>query len=124
MREALGLSRVEDFSDISSDPVTQLALFKAYGTVEDIDLWIGGLCEDPMAEKGSQLGPLFTYIVAEQFRMLRDHDRFWHQRDLTKAEYAMVKNTTLAKIIQRNTNIRPGEIPHNVFYVRKKRHHR
>ena len=121
VREALGLPRAEDFSDITSDPDLQQKLFQAYGTVDNIDLWVGGVSEDPMTEEGSQLGPLFRMIVAHQFRMLRDCDRFWWERDLTRAEQAMVKHVRLSDIIIANTGIRPGEIPANVFYVKEPR---
>lgn len=117
VREALGLGRVSDFDEISSDPAVQDALYRAYGHVDDIDLWIGGICEDPMTQEGSQLGPLFRKIVADQFEALRDHDRFWYERDLTRAELAMVKHTRLADIIVENTDIRRHEILRNVFYV-------
>jgi len=119
VRERIGLGRVADFDEISSDPAVQQALFKAYGSVDDIDLWVGGISEDALVEAGSQLGPTFREIVAIQFRMLRDHDRFWYERDLSKAELGMVKNTTLATIIRANTGIRSGQISDRVFYVRR-----
>lgn len=118
-RAALGLGRVSDFDEISSDPAIQDALYRAYGSVDDIDLWVGGLCEDPLADEGSQLGPLFRKIVGDQFRALRDHDRFWYERDLTRAELAMVKHVRLSDIIIANTKVRYREIPRNVFYVKK-----
>ena len=116
-REAFGLPRVSNFSEISSDPALQLALFKTYGSVDNIDLWVGGLAEDPVHSEGSQVGPLFREILARQFTALRDGDRFWYKRDLNKLELSLVRKTTLARIIRRNTGIR-REIPNNVFYVR------
>ena len=118
-REAMGLGRVRDFDEVSSDRSVQAALYEAYGSVDDIDLWVGGLAEDAMTRQGSQLGPLLRAIVAKQFTALRDNDRFWHKRDLTRAEYVMVKKVTLAKIIKANTAIRGTEIPRNVFYVKE-----
>lgn len=118
MRETMGFERADGFEDITADINLQQALFKAYGDVNDIDLWVGGLAEDPLAEEGSQLGPLFQKILALQFAGLRDHDRFWYKRDLTRAERKLVKNTTLSKIIRANTKIKKREIPKNVFYVR------
>lgn len=118
-RAAMGLPRVTDFHQISSDPAVQNALYQAYGSVDDIDLWVGGLAEDPLTAEGSQLGPLLRAILVHQFTALRDHDRFWHKRDLTAAEYNMVRKVTLAKIIKANTNIRGTEIPRNVFYVNR-----
>ncbi len=118
-RVAMGLPRVSDFDEISSDPAVQYTLYNAYGLVDNIDLWVGGLAEDALTSEGSQLGPLFRAIVIRQFTALRDHDRFWHERDLTHAELAMLRRTSLSKIIKANTNIRGKEIPRNVFYVRR-----
>ena len=119
VREALGFGRASDFADITSDPDLQQKLFEAYGSVDEVDLWVGGLSEDAMANTGSQLGPLFTKIVADQFIALRDHDRFWWKRDLTKAEKAMVRRTRLSDVIVRNTKIKRNQIPENVFYVQQ-----
>ncbi|WP_428407199.1 peroxidase family protein [Hyphococcus sp.] len=116
-RKALGLKPHKDFSDITSNPSLQEKLRAAYGTVDDIDLWVGGISEDALAREGSQLGETFREIVILQFTALRDHDRFWWERDLTRAEQLMVKKTTLADVILANTSIKRREIPKNVFYV-------
>ncbi len=121
VREALGFPRASRFSDITSDRALQQKLSDAYGSVDDIDLWVGGISEDPMRRQGSQLGPLFRKIVAYQFQELRDCDRFWWERDLTRAEQAMVRRVKLADIIVANSGVRAGEIPRNVFYVRTRR---
>jgi hypothetical protein len=117
VRAAMGLKRARDFSDVTSDPAVQKALYDAYGSVDEVELWTGGLAEDPLWREGSQMGPLFTKIVAMQFARVRDGDRFWHERDLTRAELALVKGTTLAKIIRANTDIGP-ELQATVFYVK------
>ncbi len=119
VREALGLKRVKKFSDITSDKQLREKLRTAYGSVDDIDLWVGGVCEDPLVKEGSQLGELFRAIVVKQFTALRDHDRFWYERDLNRAELNMIKKTTLAEIILANTDIQRREIPKNAFYVDK-----
>lgn len=115
-RAALGLGRADGFEDISSDPNVQAALFKAYGSIDNVDLWMGGVCEETQSD--SQLGPLFTKIVAEQFRALRDHDRFWWERDLTRTEQRLVRHIRLADIIIANSGVGYGEISRNVFYAR------
>ena len=118
VRDAMGLGRVRDFDEITSDPAVQEALYRAYGSVDDIDLWVGGICEDPMERDGSHLGPTFRHIVIHQFTALRDNDRFWWERDLTLGEQIMVRNVRLSDIIQANTNIGRREIPRNVFYAK------
>lgn len=112
MREAMGLARVTQFGEITSDTVLAEALFDTYGDVNDIDLWVGGLSED--AVSGSQLGELFQEILAQQFTAVRDGDRFWWENHLTADERNRVRDTTLAEIIRDNTDI-GSEIQDNVF---------
>ncbi|MCR9077759.1 MAG: hypothetical protein NXH78_01560 [Hyphomonadaceae bacterium] len=112
MREAMGLTRVTQFGEITSDTVLADALFDTYGDVNEIDLWVGGLSEDPVA--GSQLGELFQEILAQQFTAIRDADRFWWENHLTADERDRVRDTTLAEIIRDNTEI-GNEIQDNVF---------
>lgn len=119
MREALGLERKESFSAITSDAEVQRRLRDAYGTrddgtdnTDDMDIWVVGLAEDRYGE--SMLGELLHTIVALQFRVLRDGDRFWYERTLSEDELKEI--TTLADIIRRNTDI-GGEISDNVFIV-------
>ena len=47
-----------------------------YASVEDIDLYMGGISETPLP--GASVGPTFASIVAKQFRMLRVADRFFY----------------------------------------------
>ncbi len=118
-REALGMPRVSDFDEITSDTDLQQALFDTYGSVDDIDLWIGGLAEDPLVNEGSQLGPLFREILVRQFEALRDGDRFWYERDLTRDERRLVEDVTLAAVIRNNTNI-GDELQDTVFHVERR----
>ena len=116
MRGLMGLSPVTSFADITSDTELQLQLFEAYGDVNDIDLWVGGLSEDAIAINGNQLGELFNAILVFQFTRLRDGDRFWYENDLTASELTQISNVTLAQIIRDNTGI-DSEIQDNVFAV-------
>ena len=122
-REAVGLSRVSTFSEITSDLTVQRALFETYGSVDEIDLWVGGLSEDPLISEGSQMGPLFRAILVRQFTAVRDGDRFWHERNLTKFERKLVKGMTLSKVIRLNTGV-GKELQSNVFFERRDRRRR
>ncbi len=73
-RVAYGLAPVDSFDDITSDVALQETLAEVYGSVEDVDLWIGSLAEDHL--QGSSVGELVRTIVADQFQRLRDGDRF------------------------------------------------
>jgi hypothetical protein len=113
-REALGLARAGSFSDVSSDPEIQARLSAIYPDPDAIDLWIGGLAEDPWQD--AQVGELFFTILKEQFEALRDGDRFWHELTLGEAGLLEVEQTRLSDIIRRNTDI-DDEIPDDVFHV-------
>lgn len=118
MREAVGLQRVDSFSEITTDKDIQRRLSESYVTVDDIDLWIGGLAEDTY--RNSQLGRLFTKLIVLQFKSLRDGDRFWFERTLSEEEIREIKNTKLSDIIIRNTDIKKGEIQKNVFKIKNR----
>ena len=108
----MGLEPVSDFSDITSDPVVEASLAAAYESVDDIDLWVGGLAEDH--HRGAMVGELFYHILRRQFVALRDGDRFWYQRSLPEDLLENVEDTRLSDIIRRNTDI-GRELQRNVF---------
>jgi len=115
-RVAMGLTAATSFSHITSNTDLQEGLQTAYGSVNDIDLWIGGLAEDPLTAQGSQLGELFTAILVKQFDELRAADRFWYENYLTKSELDFIKDVTLASVIRNNTKI-GDELQEQVFFV-------
>ena len=112
VREAYGLERVSSFEQITSDPALQAKLASTYGSVDNIDLWIGGLSEDHLP--GSSLGETFTAILVDQFTRLRDGDRFWYQVYLPHRLVRELEKTTLADIIRRNTAL--TKLQENVFF--------
>lgn len=54
---------------------TELAreLLELYGTVDNIDVWLGGVAE-PFVD-GGRVGPLFACLIARQFQNIRHGDR-------------------------------------------------
>lgn len=48
-----------------------------YDSYEDVELFIGGVLENRV--EGSQLGPVFQVIMAEQFCRLQQGDRFYYE---------------------------------------------
>jgi peroxidase len=113
-RAAYGLPRVTSFGQITSDPVVQQKLQDLYGSVDNIDLWVGALAENHVA--GGSVGPLIRRIVVDQFTRVRDGDRFWYQRQFSGATLNALENTTLADIIRRNTTV--TNVQNNVFFMR------
>ncbi len=110
-REAYGLPKVQTFADITSNVELQQKLEGLYGSVDDIDLWIGGLAEDHA--QGSSLGETFQTIIADQFQRLRDADRFWYQNTFSGNALRQIENTKLSYIIEQNTSI--SQLQENVF---------
>ncbi len=113
LREALGLERATDFSDITSDAELAAELQAIYGDVDLVDAWIGGLAEDAYGD--GMVGELFATVIVDQFTRLRDGDPLWSQADggLSKAEASEIWETTLADIIEANTDV--GSIQDDVF---------
>jgi len=103
VRQAYGLPRVTSFAQIAATPEVERALEAAYGSVDKVDLWVGGLAERHLP--GSSLGATFTRIIVDQFQRLRDGDRYWYQNALPAPAARAIQATTLADVIRRNTNL-------------------
>ena len=70
------LSVAETFDDLQTDISSQVLrdkLQQLYGHPSNVDVWVGGMAEDPLS--GAKVGPTFQCLLAEQFRRLRDGDR-------------------------------------------------
>ena len=103
VRQAYGLPRVTSFAQITSDPALQSTLAATYGSVDNIDLWVGGLSEDHLPN--SSVGETVTQILVDQFTRLRDGDRFWYENALPSNLVRDIHNISLAEIIERNTDL-------------------
>ncbi len=114
VRAVYGLPAISDFDDVSSDPDVQARLQAAYGTVDDMDLWVVGLSEEHVP--GALVGETVWTILQDQFSALRDGDRFWYQRYLPSALQREVERRDLLTIIRQNTDI-GAEISGNIFLV-------
>ena len=113
-RRDYGLRPVRNFSDITRDRQVQQNLADTYNSVEDIDLWVGGLAEQHV--RGALVGPTYRAILGDQFRRLRDGDRFWYESYLSSSLVKLIEEQSLARIIRRNTDI-GNELQDDVFRV-------
>jgi hypothetical protein len=113
VREALGLAPVTRFSQITSNVTVQKELQEAYGNVNNIDAFEGGMAEDHVP--GSDVGQLFQTILVNQFTRLRDGDRYFYLNETWSPQELAILNqgNTLAKLIEANTNI--TNLQSNVF---------
>ena len=113
VREAFGLDRVTNFAEITSDADLQNSLEQLYGSVDDIDAWIGMMAEDLLP--GASVGETLFTVLQDQFLRLRDGDRFYYENVLTPEEINEIDRTRLSDIIVRNTDTEA--IQDNVFFV-------
>lgn len=90
----------EETLDEIKDPEARRLLDRLHnGSVETADLFVSGLAEEPV--KGAILGPTFHCILKEQFKRLRDGDRFWYENSgvFTKEQLAEIKKVTLSRVL-------------------------
>jgi hypothetical protein len=114
VRGAYGLPKVTSFREITPDGAVQRQLQELYGSVDNIDLWVGGLAEKHVP--GSSVGPLFQRILVDQFTRLRDGDSHWYQAILRGRQLGEIDGTRLSDVIRRNTAL--TNLQSNVFVSR------
>ncbi|XP_058122599.1 uncharacterized protein LOC131293497 [Anopheles ziemanni] len=109
-RALCNLKRAQTWEDLSREipPEVIARLRRIYASVDDIDIFPGGMSERPL--QGGLVGPTFACIIAIQFRQLRKCDRFWYENEdpavkFTEAQLAELRKTTLAKIVCENLDI-------------------
>ncbi|HEY1381052.1 MAG TPA: peroxidase family protein, partial [Gemmataceae bacterium] len=121
IRAAYGLPEVTSFAQITSNVAVQQKLQQLYGSVNNIDAWVGMLAEDHVRGGGApgaagSTGPTIRAVLVDQFTRLRDGDRFWYQRAFSGAALNAIQHTTLADVIRRNTSL--TNLQSNVFFFR------
>lgn len=87
-------------------------------TPDDIDLYIGGLSENPSF--GAVVGPVFGCLIASQFSDLKKGDRFFYENGPSKTAFTLdqlseIRNVTLASLICECTDIK--EIQPFAFFM-------
>jgi len=114
LREGLGLERVTNWGDISSNVDSQQKLAEAYPDVDSIDAYIGVMAEDRL--ESSIYGQTQQMLVLDQFQRIRDADRFWYENDAELTSLTSEFNSLrLSDIILRNSEIE--SIQCNVFFA-------
>ncbi len=106
IRENFGLEPYTSFDQICSNPDVAAAIEDVYeSNIDNIDSFVGFVAEDHMND--GLLGETVSTIIAEQFRVLRDGDRyfFWNDPVLTTEEKNEINETRLVDIVMRNTNV-------------------
>ena len=84
---------------------THQSLLKTYGSLETVDLWVGGLGEIKVS--GGLVGPTLACIFAKTFEALRDGDRFYYENPdslFTMQQRKEIEKTSLSRIICDNSD--------------------
>ncbi len=127
LRRAYRLRPARTFADITRNRAVQRKLKRAYGTVGNIDPWVGGIAEDHI--RGASLGPLFARIWRHQFNALRHGDRFYFERrkqfpfqqiakiPTLRKLYWGGKRSAMRRVLLRNTGLRGWEVQRNPFFA-------
>lgn len=117
-REPCGLSPITTWNDLERvvGPQSALRIQSGYKSVEDIDLFVGGLAERPVV--GGLVGPVFACIIAQQFSNLRKGDRFWYENgafesSFTPAQLQSIRQVSFAQVICRTVG--GGTLQPHVF---------
>jgi len=105
LRQDFGLPSVNNFEDFVASPEDAQTLENIYGSVDNVDAWVGMLAEEHLNE--STFGQLVMRIMESQFQNLRDGDRFYFENDpaFTVKDRNTIKNTRLYDILMRNTSL-------------------
>ena len=94
-------------SDFSNE-LTKIHLLQTYGSLETVDLFVGGLAEEPL--KGGLVGATFACIFARTFQAVRDGDRFYYENadrttgTFTAAQRAEIEKASLSRVICDNSD--------------------
>ncbi|KAK6174180.1 hypothetical protein SNE40_017504 [Patella caerulea] len=116
-RRFCGLRRVTSFSD----PVFGNGgrfLARVYKNVDDMDVFAAGMVEE--SEEGSTLGPLFSCLMARQFRDLKFGDSFWYEtrdrrRGFSFAQRRSIRRITLSQLLCQGFGLK--SVQRNPFQV-------
>ncbi|XP_046451982.1 peroxidase-like [Daphnia pulex] len=111
VRAFCGLPKASTFDDLINeiDQATIDSLKNAYNSVDDIDLYIGCLAESARPVNGSLLGPTGLCVVARQFAVTKNNDRFFYDvgsqtNSFTLVQLNEIRKTSLARILCDNNN--------------------
>ncbi|MGK7893362.1 MAG: peroxidase family protein, partial [Xenococcus sp. (in: cyanobacteria)] len=116
VRAQMGFHKYSNFDELTGQNHTlSKQLADVYGSVDQVDLWVGGLAEQQAP--GALVGETFQKIIADQFTRLRDGDRFWYGSDhyLKPFDDLIDINYTLSAVIKDNSSF--TDIHKNAFLV-------
>ncbi|XGW08013.1 hypothetical protein V3C99_010828 [Haemonchus contortus] len=107
MRKFCGLRKAvdfEEFSDMILDRNLRMGLKRHYNTPDDVDFYVGSMLEDPVV--GGLVGTTLSCVIGEQFKRLRDGDRFYYENPgiFTPNQLAEIRKSSLSRVICDNAD--------------------
>ncbi|CAH1252881.1 PXDN [Branchiostoma lanceolatum] len=101
-RVLCNMTAVNDWDSLRhqiSDAQLRDRLRQLYGHPGNLDLFVAGAVEDLVP--GSLLGPTFLCIITQQFRNIRNGDRFWYENPgvFKPSQLTQIKQTSLARVL-------------------------
>ncbi|XP_065362237.1 peroxidasin [Calliphora vicina] len=118
-RKFCNLTVAKTFDDLASEIISKDVRDKMkelYGHPDNIDIWLGGILEEQV--EGGKVGPLFQCLLVEQFRRLRDGDRFYYENPTVflPQQLQQIKEANLGRVLCDNGD-KLEEVTDNVFIL-------
>uniref|UniRef100_A0A8C5C2E2 Myeloid-specific peroxidase n=1 Tax=Gadus morhua TaxID=8049 RepID=A0A8C5C2E2_GADMO len=115
-RKFCGLSQPSnqaELAEVLNNTGLATRLLQLYRTPSNIDVWMGGVAE-PFV-RGGRVGPLFSCLIANQFKNIRQGDRLWYENQgvFSPSQRNVLRTASLARIICDNTGI--SSVPRDPF---------
>ncbi|XP_032290596.1 peroxidasin [Drosophila virilis] len=120
-RKFCNLTVAADFEDLAGEITNadiRQKLRELYGHPDNIDVWLGGILEDQV--EGGKVGPLFQCLLVEQFRRLRDGDRFYYENPgvFLPEQLVQIKQANLGRVLC-DVGDNFDQVTENVFILAK-----
>ncbi|KAI8116975.1 Peroxidasin [Lucilia cuprina] len=118
-RKFCNLTEAKTFDDLAAEIVSKDVrdkLKELYGHPDNIDVWVGGILEEQV--EGGKVGPLFQCLLVEQFRRLRDGDRFYYENPTVflPQQLDQIKQANLGRVLCDNGD-KIEDMTDNVFIL-------
>ncbi|EDV96683.1 peroxidasin [Drosophila grimshawi] len=120
-RKFCNMTVAQDFDDLAgeiSNTEIRQKLRELYGHPDNIDVWLGGILEDQV--EGGKVGALFQCLLVEQFRRLRDGDRFYYENPgiFLPEQLVQIKQANLGRVLC-DVGDNFDQVTENVFILAK-----
>jgi peroxidase len=111
-RELCRLPRINSFEELETvfmNPAVARGMSQLYSNIDDIDLFMAGVSEKHIPD--AIVGPTFACIIGEQFRRIKEGDRFWFENgdmesSFPEKQLIELRKSNLARILCDNSDVK------------------